>query len=67
MSNQSERQMGAYIVAYSSLFGEEVPLMNDSQRNFRNSVIHKGEIPTREKTIQYAGVILRLIDSAPSL
>lgn len=64
MSNQSERQMGAYIVAYSSLFGEEVPLMNDSQRNFRNSVIHKGEIPTREKTIQYAEVILKLIDSA---
>lgn len=64
MSNQSERQLGAYIGAYSSLFGEEVPLMTDSQRSFRNCVIHKGEIPTREKTVVYAGVILGLIDSA---
>ncbi len=38
--------------------------MSNSQTNFRNSVIHKGEIPTREETIEYAGAILGLIDNA---
>ena len=62
MANQSERQLGAYVVAYSTSFGEVAPLMSNSQTNFRNSVIHKGEIPTREKTIEYAAAILELID-----
>lgn len=63
MSNQSERQLGAYVAAYSYSFGEVAPLMSNNQTNFRNSVIHKGEIPTREKTIEYAGAILGLIDN----
>lgn len=63
MANQSERQLGAYVVAYSGSFGEVAPLMSNSQTNFRNSVIHKGEIPTREKTIEYAAAILELIDN----
>lgn len=62
ISSQSERQLGAYVMAYSSSFGENVPLMNNNQTSFRNSVIHKGEIPTREKTVKYAGEILQLID-----
>lgn len=62
MSNSSERQLGAYIAAYSFAFGEVAPVMNDKQKNFRNCVIHKGEIPTRERTVEFAGYILSLID-----
>lgn len=62
LSSQSERQLGAYIFAYSMIFHEDTPLMKDNNKSFRNSVIHKGEIPTREKTIEYAKTILELID-----
>lgn len=64
MSNQSERQLGAYIVSYSYSFGNVAPLMAKSMTKFRNSVIHKGEFPTREKTIEYAGAVLKLIDES---
>lgn len=64
MSNQSERQLGAYIVSYSYSFGDVAPLMVNSMTKFRNSVIHKGEFPTREKTIEYAGAVLTLIDES---
>lgn len=66
MSNQSERQLGAYIVSYSYAFGEVAPLMDNSMVKFRNSVIHKGEFPTREKTVEYAGTILTLIEASLS-
>ena len=66
MSNQSERQLGAYIVSYSYAFGEVAPVMTNSLTKFRNSVIHKGELPTREKTIEYAEAILSLIDNSLS-
>lgn len=62
MANQSERQLGAYITSYSILFGSSAPIMNDKQKNFRNSVIHKGRIPDREQTIEYAKIIIDLID-----
>ena len=64
MSNQSERQLVAYIVSYSYSFGDVAPLMTNSMTKFRNSVIHKGEFPTREKTIEYAGAVLKLIDES---
>ena len=66
MSNQSERQLGAYIVSYSYAFGEVAPVMANNLTKFRNSVIHKGELPTREKTKEYAGAILSLIDESLS-
>lgn len=66
MSNQSERQLGAYIVSYSCAFGDVAPLMANNLTKFRNSVIHKGEFPTREKTMEYAGAILSLIDGSLS-
>lgn len=64
MSNQSERQLGAYIVSYSYAFGGVAPVMTNGLTKFRNSVIHKGELPTREKTKEYAGAILSLIDES---
>ena len=62
LASQSERQLGAFIVAYTALFGETAPVMGNNAKSFRNNVIHKGEIPTREKTMDYAKTILELID-----
>ena len=62
MANQSERQLGAFIVAYTALLGGVAPVMSNNAKNFRNSVIHKGEVPTREKTVDYAKTVLELID-----
>ena len=62
MASQSERQLGAFIVACTALFGETAPVMGNNAKSFRNNVIHKGEIPIREKTMDYAKTILELID-----
>lgn len=64
ISNQSERQLGAFITAYLSLAQGEVPLLKNEQVSFRNNVIHKGEIPSKEKTIEYADGVLQLIDKS---
>lgn len=61
VSNMSERQLGAYIFLYSIVLKKEAQLLSNSQTAFRNSVIHKGEFPTREKTIEYVNAIYNLI------
>lgn len=57
----SERQLGAYIFLYSIVLKKEAQLLSNSQTAFRNSVIHKGEFPTKEKTIEYVNAIYNLI------
>jgi hypothetical protein len=61
VSNMSERQLGAYIFLYSMILKSEAKLLSNDQTKFRNSVIHKGEFPTREKTIEYVNDIYNLI------
>jgi hypothetical protein len=65
ISSQSERQLGAYIVSYSQSFGEDPLLLNTSKEvPFRNSVIHKGYIPTKAETIEFANLILQIIETS---
>ena len=48
MANQSERQLGAFLALHAIEFGSAyVPNMKIIQ--FRNSVIHKGRIPTPDE------------------
>jgi hypothetical protein len=61
MRNQSERQMGAYIAAYLLHFKACPDLLNQKRVEFRNEVIHKGRIPTRDESIDYVNSILELI------
>lgn len=61
VSNMSERQLGAYIFLYSMVLKSEAKLLSNAQTAFRNSVIHKGEFPTREKTIEYVKGVYNLI------
>lgn len=65
VSNQSERQLGAYIFLYCQTFGEKPPLLNPNKEvKFRNKVTHKGYIPTKEESIKYADKVLELMEDS---
>lgn len=61
ISNQSERQLGAFNYLYLTCFKEIPPELSSSSRGFRNSVIHKGYIPKPEETIEYGKSIYEQI------
>jgi|GEM_PF-1023575 hypothetical protein len=65
ISSHSERQLGAYIIVYSQCFGEEPNLLNANKEvPFRNSVVHKGYIPTREEAITYGNQVMQIIEKS---
>ena len=61
VSNQSERQLGAYIFVYFDLVKTRAPLLPDKEVTFRNSVIHKGYIPSREETLRFGEAVRAVI------
>jgi hypothetical protein len=63
MSSQSERQLGAFYSLQLSEYGETKFSLEPKWVEFRNSVIHKGYIPTTAKAIEYGDYILSLIFS----
>jgi len=65
ISRQSERQLGAFIAVYASAFQTSPALLANKQIEFRNAVIHQGQIPTRAEAVAYGQAILELI--RPSL
>ncbi|MPW29930.1 hypothetical protein F9L16_13115 [Agarivorans sp. B2Z047] len=66
VSNQSERQLGAFIFIYATQHGVPPALLpSDSKTtfsaNFRNNVIHKGYIPSKQEALIYAEGIYSLL------
>ncbi|EKO3594159.1 hypothetical protein P0F10_003365 [Vibrio metschnikovii] len=61
ISNQSERQLGAFLFIWTSEFGAVPQLLSSHDSGFRNSVIHKGKIPTKEEALKYGNTVLALI------
>lgn len=61
VSNQSERQLGAFLFLWASEFGEVPQLLSSNGAGFRNSVIHKGKIPTKEEALEYGSTVLAII------
>ncbi|WP_460063609.1 hypothetical protein [Pseudomonas sp. S2_H08] len=61
VSSQSERQLGAFIFLYSQTFKEAPQLLPSSRVTFRNEVIHKGKIPTREEALSYGQAVIDTI------
>lgn len=55
---QSERQLGAFVFLWASKFNETPDVLSEKYAKFRNQVIHKGRIPTREEAINYGNSIL---------
>ncbi|RSO00961.1 hypothetical protein [Acinetobacter pittii] len=61
VTNQSERQLGAFIFMHLLETGTKPNLLTNNQISFRNAVIHKGKIPTKEEAIAYGQAILDLV------
>lgn len=53
VSNQSERQLGAYYFLYLSNYKKAPPTIKNGKVKFRNEVIHKGKIPTKDEAYDY--------------
>jgi len=63
VSNQSERQLGAFIFAWLLENKENPEVLRQKQREFRNDVIHKGFIPSRDQAVNFGQAVLDLISS----
>jgi len=64
MSNQSERQLGAFIALHLIIFDKKPNLLNPNKEvKLRNDVIHKGYIPKPEEALNYGNNVLDLIES----
>lgn len=57
VAKQSERQLGAFIITHVSSYGRPPLLMSNSKIEFRNDVIHRGKIPTRQEAVEYGQAI----------
>lgn len=64
ISNQSERQLGAFISVHILTTGSTADILTTTQSAFRNSVIHKGKIPNYAKTVEYGQRISDIIKNA---
>lgn len=55
VSNQSERQLGAFIFLWAASFGEKPCTLETGEEGvkFRNKVVHKGYIPNRDEAIAF--------------
>jgi hypothetical protein len=63
LSNQSERQLGAYVSASLLLMKESPRLLSPNREvPFRNNVIHKGCLPVAEEAIEFGDVVMALIN-----
>lgn len=68
VTNNSERQIGAFVYVYLIENKKAVTLIeNDNMKNgksvqnFRNAVIHKGKIPTKDEVMEYGEKVLSFI------
>lgn len=63
VSNMSERQIGAFYMLFLYTF-DEVPLIfKNKMITFRNRVVHKGYIPTKNEVLKYANEVHTYITS----
>ena len=61
VSKHSERQLGAFIFLWASFFREPPELLPNPEVKFRNGVVHKGTIPTRDKAVEFGNAVLNVL------
>ena len=61
VSNQSERQLGAFTYLYLFSLGDLPPELSSNNRGFRNKVIHKGYIPCVQEALDFGRVVFNHI------
>lgn len=65
VANQSERQLGAFTFVYLIEEQQIPPILPEKAIAFRNNVIHKGRVPTRDEAISFGCEVMQLV--APTL
>lgn len=61
LAKQSERQVGAFYLVYLQEFKEKPNQLSTKNKELRNSVIHKGYLPTKEDCIKFGDNVLEFI------
>ena len=61
VSNQSERQLGAFIFLHLLELGYKPILLKSKKIQFRNEVIHKGMIPSEAQALDYGQAVIDII------
>lgn len=62
VSNQSERQLGAFLFLYLLENRKAIDFQDiNKQVKFRNDVIHKGYIPLTEEVLKYGEIVLNFV------
>lgn len=60
---QSERQLGAFVFLWINSAQKMPALMSGDDVRFRNNVIHKGQIPTKEQALAFGNTVLTILRS----
>ena len=61
ISNQSERQLGAFIFLWAASFGEKPGILSNDWTSFRNKVVHKGGIPSKDEAIAFGEAVYQVM------
>lgn len=59
IKNQTERQLGGFLVAYLIETGQAAPTLKDEIVKMRNKVVHKGYFPTYSDAVCFGKDVLR--------
>ncbi|MEH3087899.1 MAG: hypothetical protein PGN26_15500 [Xylophilus ampelinus] len=57
IGSQSERQLGAFCMLYLQEVKQPAPLVEKKNVEFRNNVIHKGYLPSKQETLGYGRAV----------
>lgn len=57
VANQSERQLGAFLFLYLDKIKKSPPVLSESNTSFRNRVIHKGYIPSKDESVAFGEAV----------
>lgn len=61
LNSNSERELGAYCSLFLATKKEPAKILTNSQRNYRNKVVHQGVSPSQAKAIEFGEVVHSLI------
>lgn len=61
VSNQSERQLGAFYFLYSIHFNELPPFLDQNKVVLRNQVVHKGKLATKDEALGFGKYVFDYI------
>ncbi len=61
VSNQTERQLGAFVFSWLSNFHETPGLLSAEEAGFRNAVVHEGKIPTFDEALWFGNRVFDVL------